>query len=140
MRFHRLSIAGFGPFAGEEVIDFDQLGSAGLFLLSGPTGAGKTTILDALCYALFGETTGEGQAKGSIDGRCIFSYIAKEMDYTLAEMGRHMGNRDHTTVRHTLTTFHNMIDTQEGFKSRFEEVYLAIKERKEKENGKIHQM
>ena len=42
MRFHRLSIAGFGPFAGEEVIDFDRLGSAGLFLLSGPTGAGKT--------------------------------------------------------------------------------------------------
>jgi DNA repair protein SbcC/Rad50 len=69
MRFHRLSIAGFGPFAGEEVIDFDRLGSAGLFLLSGPTGAGKTTILDALCYALFGETTGEGQAKGQIDGR-----------------------------------------------------------------------
>jgi len=69
MRFHRLSIAGFGPFASEEVIDFDQLGSAGLFLLSGPTGAGKTTILDALCYALFGETTGEGQAKGQIDGR-----------------------------------------------------------------------
>jgi len=69
MRFHRLSLAGFGPFAGEEVIDFDRLGSAGLFLLSGPTGAGKTTILDAICYALFGETTGEGQAKGQIDGR-----------------------------------------------------------------------
>jgi exonuclease SbcC len=69
MRFHTLAISGFGPFAGEEAIDFDRLGSSGLFLLSGPTGAGKTTILDALCYALFGETTGEGQAKGSIDGR-----------------------------------------------------------------------
>ena len=69
MRFHTLAISGFGPFAGEEAIDFDRLGSAGLFLLSGPTGAGKTTVLDALCYALFGETTGEGQAKGSIDGR-----------------------------------------------------------------------
>lgn len=69
MRFHSLVISGFGPFAGEEAIDFDRLGSSGLFLLSGPTGAGKTTVLDALCYALFGETTGEGQAKGSIDGR-----------------------------------------------------------------------
>jgi len=69
MRFHTLAISGFGPFAGEEAIDFDRLGSAGLFLLAGPTGAGKTTVLDALCYALFGETTGEGQAKGSIDGR-----------------------------------------------------------------------
>jgi len=69
MRFHALAISGFGPFAGDEAIDFDRLGSAGLFLLAGPTGAGKTTVLDALCYALFGETTGEGQAKGSIDGR-----------------------------------------------------------------------
>ncbi len=69
MRFHTLAISGFGPFAGDEAIDFDRLGSAGLFLLAGPTGAGKTTVLDALCYALFGETTGEGQAKGSIDGR-----------------------------------------------------------------------
>ena len=49
MRFHTLVISGFGPFAGEEAIDFDRLGSSGLFLLSGPTGAGKTTVLDALC-------------------------------------------------------------------------------------------
>lgn len=69
MRFHMLSISGFGPFAAAEAIDFDRLGSAGLFLLAGPTGAGKTTVLDALCYALFGETTGEGQAKGTVDGR-----------------------------------------------------------------------
>ncbi|MFM7107627.1 MAG: AAA family ATPase [Planctomycetaceae bacterium] len=69
MRFHRLTIEGFGPFAGEETIDFDRLGAAGLFLLAGPTGAGKTTILDAICYALYGQTTGEGQASGAVDGR-----------------------------------------------------------------------
>lgn len=69
MRFHALSISGFGPFAGTETIDFDRLGTAGLFLLSGPTGAGKTTILDAISYALFGETTGEGQGTGMADGR-----------------------------------------------------------------------
>ena len=69
MRFHELSISGFGPFAGTETIDFDRLGAAGLFLLAGPTGAGKTTILDAISYALFGETTGQGQVKGTADGR-----------------------------------------------------------------------
>lgn len=68
MRFHELAVSGFGPFAGTETIDFDRLGSAGLFLLAGPTGAGKTTLLDAICYALFNETTGEGQGAG-VDGR-----------------------------------------------------------------------
>ena len=49
MRIHRLEIQAFGPFAGREVIDFDELGAHGLFLLNGPTGAGKTSILDAIC-------------------------------------------------------------------------------------------
>jgi exonuclease SbcC len=69
MRFHRLTISGFGPFAGTETIDFERLSAAGLFLLAGPTGAGKTTLLDSICYALFGETTAEGQGKGAVDGR-----------------------------------------------------------------------
>ncbi|MBM4057578.1 MAG: SMC family ATPase, partial [Planctomycetes bacterium] len=69
MRFQRLAISGFGPFAGTETIDFDRLSAAGLFLLAGPTGAGKTTLLDAICYALYGETTGEGLGQGPIDGR-----------------------------------------------------------------------
>ncbi len=69
MRFHTVTISGFGPFAGSERIDFERLGTAGLFLLTGPTGAGKTTLLDAICYALFNETTAEGQATASVDGR-----------------------------------------------------------------------
>ncbi|MFM8285018.1 MAG: AAA family ATPase [Planctomycetaceae bacterium] len=69
MRFQRLTISGFGPFAGTETIDFERLAKAGLFLLAGPTGAGKTTLLDSICYALFGETTAEGQGKGAVDGR-----------------------------------------------------------------------
>ncbi|MER7129154.1 AAA family ATPase, partial [Streptosporangium saharense] len=58
MRPHRLWITAFGSFPGEEEIDFDALAEAGLFLIHGPTGAGKTTVLDALCYALYGRVPG----------------------------------------------------------------------------------
>lgn len=69
MRFHALTVTAFGPFAGTETIDLDRLSQAGLFLLAGPTGSGKTTLLDAICFALFGETTGEGQVAAAVDGR-----------------------------------------------------------------------
>ncbi|WP_227878774.1 AAA family ATPase [Arthrobacter dokdonensis] len=48
----------FGPFAGNETVDFDALGAQGLFLLNGPTGAGKTSVLDAVAYALYGRIPG----------------------------------------------------------------------------------
>ncbi|GAB4099693.1 SMC family ATPase [Sinomonas halotolerans] len=48
----------FGPFAGREQVDFDALAEHGLFLLNGPTGAGKTSILDAVCFALYGSLPG----------------------------------------------------------------------------------
>jgi exonuclease SbcC len=68
MRIHRLEIEAFGPFAGFEAIDFDQLSSHGLFLLNGPTGAGKTSVLDAICFALYGSVPGVRQ-----DGRRLRS-------------------------------------------------------------------
>jgi DNA repair protein SbcC/Rad50 len=63
MRLHHLSLTAFGPFPGTESIDFDELNDAGLFLLTGPTGAGKTSILDAVCFALFGSVPGVRGAK-----------------------------------------------------------------------------
>lgn len=65
MRIHRLEIQAFGPFAGREEVDFDQLGSQGLFLLNGSTGAGKTSVLDAICYALYGQVPGARQGSGA---------------------------------------------------------------------------
>lgn len=58
MRIHKLQIQAFGPFAGSEEINFDELADGGLFLLDGPTGAGKSSILDAICYALYGSLPG----------------------------------------------------------------------------------
>ena len=58
MRLHNLVVTAFGPFAGTESVDFDELAAAGLFLFTGPTGAGKTSILDAVCFALYGQVPG----------------------------------------------------------------------------------
>ena len=61
MRLHHLELTAFGPFPGTEVLDLDALGEAGLFLLTGSTGAGKTSLLDAICFALFGRVPGDRQ-------------------------------------------------------------------------------
>jgi len=58
MRPIKLTMSAFGPFAGVQVIDFRDLGDKNFFLIHGPTGAGKTTILDAICFALYGVTSG----------------------------------------------------------------------------------
>jgi exonuclease SbcC len=62
VRLHQLDIVGFGPFADPVRIDFDALSEAGLFLLSGPTGAGKSSVLDAVCFALYGDVPGDRAA------------------------------------------------------------------------------
>ena len=54
----KLTLQAFGPFADKQIIDFTELGQSPLFLINGPTGSGKSSILDAICFALYGETTG----------------------------------------------------------------------------------
>ncbi|MGO3151521.1 MAG: AAA family ATPase [Galactobacter sp.] len=59
MRLHRLQLSAFGPYAGTEVVDFDVIAAeGGFFLLRGDTGAGKTSVLDAICFALYGDLPG----------------------------------------------------------------------------------
>ncbi|MEU7209158.1 SMC family ATPase [Streptomyces sp. NPDC044989] len=72
MRLHRLDITAFGPFGASHGVDFDALSTAGLFLLHGPTGAGKTSVLDAVCYALYGSVPGARQS-GSGQGSTLRS-------------------------------------------------------------------
>ncbi|WP_445255560.1 AAA family ATPase [Nocardioides aurantiacus] len=59
MRLHALEVTAFGPFVETARVDFDALADAGLFLLTGATGAGKTSVLDAVCFGLYGEVPGD---------------------------------------------------------------------------------
>ncbi|MEV7106531.1 SMC family ATPase [Streptomyces atroolivaceus] len=65
MRLHKLTLTAFGPFGATQEVDFDALSSAGIFLLHGPTGAGKTSVLDAVCYGLYGAVPGARQSPGT---------------------------------------------------------------------------
>lgn len=66
MRPLKITMSAFGPYAGVETIDFTKLNDKNIFLITGPTGAGKTTIFDAISYALFGEASGSSRDKDSL--------------------------------------------------------------------------
>jgi DNA repair protein SbcC/Rad50 len=63
----------FGPYAGEQTLDFADLRGAGFFLITGPTGSGKTTVLDAMCFALYGVTSGGPENEGGRSGAAMRS-------------------------------------------------------------------
>ncbi|MFF5638026.1 AAA family ATPase [Streptomyces sp. NPDC012825] len=88
MRLHRLEITAFGPFGATQTVDFDTLSSAGLFLLHGPTGAGKTSVLDAVCFALYGSVPGVRQNPGASlrsDHAPVGTYTEVLLELTVGE-------------------------------------------------------
>ncbi|MGN5649101.1 AAA family ATPase [Bacillus sp. Brlt_9] len=82
MRPIQLIMTAFGPYKQKEVIDFNDLGDHRIFAISGNTGAGKTTIFDAICYVLYGEASGEERSDTSM----LRSQFADDNTYTSVEL------------------------------------------------------
>ncbi len=88
MRPIKLKISGFGPYAGTTEIDFTELGSNGLYLITGDTGAGKTTIFDAIAYALYGEPSGENRKVSMLRSMYASPDIPTEVELTFRCSGK----------------------------------------------------
>jgi len=94
MRLHSLTVSAFGSFSDRATVDFDQLSETGLFLLHGPTGAGKTTILDAVSFALFGTVPGVRTA-----GEALRSHHASADTVTEVELEVTLDGQRYRIVR-----------------------------------------
>ncbi|MFI5705519.1 AAA family ATPase [Streptomyces xanthochromogenes] len=84
MRLHTLHLQAFGPFAGQHTIDFDSLSADGTFLLYGDTGAGKSTVFAAICFALYGKPPGERNQRLRSDHAPADLLTEVTLDVTLA--------------------------------------------------------
>jgi len=88
MRPVKLTMSAFGPYAGNTVIDFGALGGHGLYLITGDTGAGKTTIFDAIVYALYGEASGEVRRADMFRSKYARADVPTYVEYTFEYRGK----------------------------------------------------
>ncbi|MBP5082976.1 MAG: SMC family ATPase, partial [Methanomicrobium sp.] len=88
MRPLYLRLSAFGPYAGRTEIPMDRLGTQGLYLITGDTGAGKTTIFDAISFALYGEASGQNRDAGMFRSKYAADNVPTEVELVFAHAGK----------------------------------------------------
>ena len=88
MKPEKLVISGFGPYGEKTEIDFSQLGKGGLYLITGDTGAGKTTIFDAITFALYGEASGDVRESGMFRSKYATDETETYVELTFSSRGK----------------------------------------------------
>jgi len=111
MRPLKLTMTGFGPYRNRTVIDMESLGSGGLYLVTGDTGAGKTYIFDAITYALYGEMSGDSR-----DSRNVRSQYSEDGEITEVELEFEYRGRRYVVTRNP--EYNRLKKSGDGFTKR----------------------
>ena len=114
MRPITLELSAFGPYASKTVIEMDRLGDQGIYLITGNTGAGKSTIFDAICYVLYGDASGPNKIPAMLRSKYAEPNTPTYVEMTFEHVGKKYRIKVESILIFNLSTKLSVNDKGEG--------------------------